>query len=243
MENATYVGLSYQAALERQMNVVANNIANISTPGFKARGIMFREQLIDQEGNNQSYSQVVPYAEYMDTKSGDLQQTSRPLDVALEGPGYFGVVTGQGVQFTRAGHFALNSIGEIVTPEGLRVADEGGAAIALPAGVSDIKILEDGTIVADNNAVGRLMVRQFPDEQALEPVGNALFKAPPGQEGVAAENTRVRQGVIEGSNVNGVLESSSMIEIMRNYQSVQRMMQSENDRMRSAIQRLSGRGE
>lgn len=243
MENATYIGLSYQAGLERQLNVTANNIANASTPGFRARHVLFQQYLNDAKGTEATpYYSANDYGEMMDTAPGSYSQTGRPLDVAVEGPGFMGVVTATGVKYTRAGSFSLNSVGEIVTPTGLRVADDGGAPITIPQGTAKITIGTSGIVYADGNGVGQLMMREFANPQAeLKPVGNSLFEA--STEGLPAESTQMRQGMLEGSNVNGVAEMSDMISIMRNYQAVQRMMQSESDRMRTAIQRLSGRNQ
>lgn len=243
MENATYIGLSYQAGLERQLNVTANNIANASTPGYKARHVLFESYMNEAKGAAAGpYYSTNDYGEMMDVGPGSYAQTGRPLDVALEGPGFMGVITGDGVKYTRAGSFSLNSVGEIVTPSGQRVADDGGAPITIPAGTKKIIISASGQVSADGNGVGQLMMREFANPQSeLKPVGNSLYEA--SKEGLPAEETQMRQGMIEGSNVNGVAEMADMIETMRNYQSVQRMLQTESDRMRTAIQRLSGRNQ
>lgn len=240
METATYIGLSYQAGLERKLDVVANNVANLSTPGFKSQQVMFDQYLNNPKGEEKPYVSVNDFGQYMDTSPGTYAQTARPLDVAIEGDGYFGVITGQGVKYTRAGSFSLNSVGEIVTLNGQRVADEGGAPITVPANTNKITIAADGVVYADDNGVGTLLVAEFANPQNMKPIGNSLFdttEAP-----LPPTNSQVRQGMLEGSNVNGVSEMANMMEILRNYQSVQRMMQSEGDRMRSSIQRLSGRG-
>lgn len=241
MENATYVGLSYQAGLERQMNVVANNVANVSTPGFKARQVMFQSYMNDPKGGTQPFYSTNDYGEYMDTVAGSYSQTGRPLDVALEGPGYMGMIGPDGkVNYTRAGSFTLNNIGEIVGPGGLRVADAGGAPITIPEGTKEISIGGDGLVSADGNGVGQIMISEFANQQSMTPIGNGLYTTKDAP--LPAEKTIARQGMLEGSNVNGVAEMSNMIQLMRNYQSVQRMLQSESDRTRSTIERLSGRG-
>ena len=239
MEAATYIGLSYQAGLERQLDVVANNVANLSTPGFKSRQVMFDQFLNSPKGEDRPYVSTNDFGEYMDVNPGSYSQTGRTLDVAIEGDGYFGVVTGQGVKYTRAGSFTMNSVGEIVTPTGQRVADAGGSPITVPVNTKKITISSDGTVYADDKGIGQLMVVEFDNQQSLKPIGNALFdtKDTP----VEVKNSQVRQGMLEGSNVNGVSEMANMMEILRNYQSVQRMVQSESDRMKMSIQRLSGR--
>ena len=240
MEAATYIGLSYQAGLERQLDVVANNLANVSTPGYRGRQVMFDQYLNDQKGESNPYVSANDFGEYMDTSPGSYAQTGRPLDVAIEGDGYFGVITGQGVKYTRAGSFTMNSVGEMVTLNGQRVADAGGSPITIPVNTKKITVASDGAVYADDQGVGQLMLVNFANPQSLKPIGNALFDTK--DQPVPVENAFIRQGMLEGSNVNGVREMTNMMEILRNYQSVQRMMQSEGDRMRSSIQRLSGRG-
>lgn len=240
METATYVGLSYQAGLERQLNVVSNNIANVSTPGYRAREVMFDQYLNNPKGEPHPYISANDFGEYTKNDPGSYHQTGRPLDVAIEGPGFMGVVTGQGVKYTRAGTFTLNNIGEIVTPTGLRAADQGGAPITVPQGTKVITIGASGIVSADGNAVGQLMMVEFAAPQNLKPIGNSLYDTE--QTPLEAENSQMRQGMIEGSNVNGVAEMSEMMEILRNHQAVSRVLQSENDRMKMSIQRLSGRG-
>lgn len=240
METATYVGLSYQAGLERQLNVVSNNIANVSTPGYRAREVMFESYMNDPKGEAQPYASANDFGEYMNNEPGSYSQTGRPLDAAIEGPGFMGVITGQGVKYTRAGAFTMNSVGELVTPTGLRVADQGGAPITIPQGTKVITIGGQGQVYADGNGVGQMMMVEFANPEVLTPLGNSLYET--SQPPLPADNSVMRQGMLEGSNVNGVSEMSNMMEILRNHQAVSRMLQSESDRMKMSIQRLSGRG-
>lgn len=241
MENSLYIGLSRQVALQEQMDIVANNIANVNTPGYRAHNMVFLEYLSKQrnaeKAGNDSISMVHDYGQYMNTESGPLRNTGNPLDVALEGPGFFGVQTADGVQYTRAGNFQINGAGELVTGSGMLVADNGGGTIVIPEDALEVKIARDGTISTDQGVLSQLMVVEFEKPQDLVAQGNGLYKTE--DTGNPAENTRVMQGMIEGSNVNAVLEMTRMIDVSRAYQSTQRMLQAEHDRQRGMIQTLT----
>ena len=244
MENSIYIGLSRQMALQEQMDTVSNNIANMSTPGYRGHNMIFLEYMTKQrnaeKAGNDSISMVHDYGQYMNTENGPLRSTGNPLDVAIEGPGFFGIQTPDGVQYTRAGNFQRNGAGEIVTGSGQLVADQGGGTIVIPQDAIDVKIARDGTVSTDQGELARLMVVEFQDLQTLEAQGNGLYKAnDPADQGGPADNTRVMQGMLEGSNVNAVLEMTRMIDVSRAYKSTQKMLQGEHDRQRGMIQTLT----
>ena len=244
MENSVYIGLSRQMALQEQMDTISNNIANISTPGYRGNNMIFLEYMSRQrnaeKAGNDSISLVHDYGQYMNTENGPLRSTGNPLDVAVQGPGFFGVQTPEGVQFSRAGNFQRYGAGELVTGSGQLVADEGGGTIVIPDDAIDVQIARDGTVSTDQGEIARLMVVEFGDLQKLEAQGNGLYKATdPADQGDAAENTQVMQGMLEGSNVNAVLEMTRMIDVSRAYQATQRMLQGEHDRQRGMIQTLT----
>lgn len=241
MENSLYIGLSRQMALQEQMDVVSNNIANLTTPGYRAHNMVFLEYLSKQrnaeKAGNDSISMVHDYGQFMNTENGPLRSTGNPLDVALEGPGFLGIQTPEGVMYTRAGNLQLNGAGELITGSGQLVADAGGGTIAVPADATEIKIARDGTISTDQGQLAQLMVVEFDNPQTLEATGNGLYKTE--EPGTPSENTRVMQGMIEGSNVNAIFEMTRLIDVSRAYQSTQRMLQNEHDRQRSMIQTLT----
>lgn len=240
MENAIYIGLSRQVTLGTQMNLLANNIANINTPGFKAQKPLFEEylakpDLMDQ--NQRQMSLVSDYGQFQVEAQGPMKFTGNPLDIALEGPGWMMVETATGTQYTRAGNFTLNAIGEVVTPSGHKVLDGGQKPITLPAGATDINVTEDGQITTSEGVAGQIGIMEFTNAQALNPSGNGFYTSE--EQPQPALATKARGGMIEGSNVQGVLEMTNMIEVSRKYQSVNKMLQSEHDRQRSVIQRLT----
>lgn len=236
MENGLYIGLSRQMVLRTGMDLVANNIANASTPGYRAQQPLFKEYISDPKGARDPISMVTDYGQYDNTAAGPMKITGNQLDVALTGPGFIGVNSPEGVQYTRAGNFALNNERELVTASGYKVMGEEGGPIKIPVNALNISIDKLGRVSADDNQVGRLMLREFDNVQSLYPKGNGLYDTE--ENGRIAENTVVLQGQIEGSNVQPIREMTNMIEISREYQSLQRMLQNDHDRQRSAIQRL-----
>lgn len=246
METPIFIGLSRQVALSASMDVIANNVANMSTPGFKAHNMVFTEYLAKPEGQEKleekTFSMVLDYGQYQLTEAGPMQHTGNPLDVALQGPGYFGVQTPEGIQYTRAGNFQVNTNGEIVTGSGMTVADTGGAPIVIPAGTKEVKITRDGTVSTEKGQIGQLMITEFANLQDLTASGNGLYKAPQNDPGTPATQTEALQGLLEGSNVKPVLEMTRMIDVLRAYQSTQQMLQSEHERQRAMVQRLTRNG-
>lgn len=243
MENSIFVGLSRQVALRNQMNLIANNVANMSTPGYRSQNMVFSEYVNKSPISpkvpvKEDISQVVDYGQYQNTAPGPMSQTGNPLDVAVNGPGYFGVQTNQGTMYTRAGNFQINSQGTLVTGAGDPVANTGGGPITIPPGSTEIRIDQKGMVANQDGVIAQLMVSEFPDQQVLEAQGNGLYSDPNNTAQPAAEST-VTQGMLEGSNVNPVLEMTRMIDVLRSYQATQNMLKDEHDRQFDMIQRMA----
>lgn len=236
MENVTKIALSRAMTLQRQMDMVANNVANLNTTGFKGEQPVFSEFLIEPR-KDESYSMVQDKASVRNLAQGAMQQTGGTFDVALLGDGYFALDTLQGVRYTRAGNFTLNNDRTLVNVAGLPVLDDSGNTIQFPAGARDITITSDGTIFANQAQVGKLRVVTFTERQKLQPIGNSLYQT----DELAKPDTAtiVQQGYLENSNVQGVIEMNRMIEVARQYESVQNIMKSEHDRLRNAYSKLS----
>ncbi len=235
MENTGYVALSYQVALGRKMDQVANNIANVDTSGYKSSHMLFNEHIVNAP-KQKPLSMVMDYGNYRNYQPGPIQQTGNTFDVALQGNGFLVVQTPEGEKYTRNGNMNVNNLGQLVNSSGQLMADTGGKPITIPAGSRDVIIAENGTISTDQGQLGRLKIVRFADPQQLKPIGNSLFE---GGSGIPDPTTTVRQGMIEGSNVNAVTEMTDMIEIMRKYQSMARVLQSDHDMQTSMIQRFS----
>ena len=238
MENSLYVGLSKQVALAEKMQIISNNVANINTPGFRGQNMVFDEFVNDMRRMEEDVSMVLDYGQYQNTDAGSLRDTGNPLDVALVGDGFLGVQTpGGATQYTRAGNMTMDVNGELKTARGFSVLDEGGGTITIPNDAKEIFIDKNGAIATEQGEIARLMIREFPNPQELNPAGNGLYEID--GEGVPAEGTTVKQGMLEGSNVQAVVEMTRMIEVLRTYQAMQDMMKTEHDRLRNAGQRLA----
>lgn len=238
MENISYVGLSQQMALKQQMDVTANNIANLNTPGFKAQGVLFLDYLNKpKQAQGDTLHQVLDYASYRDLSAGALKQTHNDLDFALQGDGYFAVETPQGTRYTRDGSFALNANREIVNKSGYKLLG-GGGPITVQEGAAHITVTRDGTVSTNLGEIGKVKVVTFQNQQEMVEVGENLYDATRLAE-LPVENLHVVQGSIEGANVNPVVEMNKMIEILRLYQATQKMLMNDHERIRGAIQKLT----
>lgn len=241
MENPSFIALSSQTALMRQMDVLANNLANMNTPAFKAERLVFTEMLeqsaasgIDEMG---PMSFVQPYGTYMDFSEGSLTPTGNPLDLAISGEGFFSVQTADGTGYTRSGRLALDSTGTMVTSSGLPVLATGGGPINV-GGANQISVASDGTVSTEDGIVARLAVVDFEDSQSLERGANGIYSA-----GDAVANPvaspHVVQGMVEESNVSPILEMTRLIDVSRSYQRMTQMIESEHQRQKQAISTLA----
>ena len=235
MENPIYVALSRQEALRRQMDVVANNIANMNTTGYKQQRMLFQEYL-DKPERNERVSFVQDYGLMRDVRPGVLTVTNNTLDLALRGEGYFTVETLSGPRYTRAGAMQLNGDRELVDANGLPVLSEGDARITIPANVASITVSGDGTVSSEQGEIAKLKVVTFDDQQLMSELGGGLYATD--QEPVPVAQPQVTQGALETSNVQPIVETTQMIDVLRQYQSTQRMIDTEHERLRTAIQRL-----
>jgi flagellar basal-body rod protein FlgF len=243
MSNAEYVGLSLQTALRRQMDVVANNVANISTTGFKGERVMFLEQLSQANaasppGKNSLLSMVSDYGTYRDTTQGSFNETNNPLDIMLQGDGYLVVQTPQGERYTRAGSLQLNVDGQVCDMNGFPVQGEAGP-IVIPQGDTKIKISPEGGISTESGQQGNFRIVRFAKDQFPVPAGGGTFTAPADQAPLPASDTIVKQFGVEASNVQPVKEMTSMIELQRAYETVQNLLDAENTRQRNAVDKLT----
>jgi flagellar basal-body rod protein FlgF len=237
MENAAYVGLSYQVALERKMNIIANNVANMDTAGFKSHHSQFEEH-ISRKDRRDPISMVHDLASYQNFQGGTITPTGNPLDLALVGNGFFKVRTPGGEDmFTRNGRFMIDAQDRLVTSSGELVLNQGGQPIVVPEGETDLKFTQDGVVVGRQGEIDQLSISSFTEPQTLEAVGNNLFRS--SAQPVLDVQSRVQQGYIEGSNVNSIIEMTEMMKVQRSYQSVARMLQNDHDRQRDAISKLS----
>lgn len=237
MDNGVYTALSRQSGLLREMQIVANNVANVSTTGFRREGLHFSEFIHAMPGDAPSLSMTSGDVRRTDWTEGNLSQTGGTFDLAIEGDGFFTVETPEGVQLTRAGTFTPNEAGELVTPDGYRLLDTGGAAIFVPASATSVAVAADGTLSIDGLPQNQIGVAMPVDPNGMTRTSATLFTAQGGF--VPADGGRVLQGFLEGSNVNPVAEIARMIEVQRAYELGQKLLDDEHDRIRSVTQTLS----
>ncbi|MGA0532181.1 flagellar basal-body rod protein FlgF [Hansschlegelia sp. KR7-227] len=243
MENASLVGLSRQVALRRELDVIANNVANMNTSGFKSGQMTFDEFLMPRARDDafprsdRSLSFVEDRATWHDFSGGAVQQTGAPTDVAIDGEGFFAVQTEAGVRYTRNGAFQINSAGELVTNEGARVLSNAGPIQFAPT-ETGITIGPDGTIATSEGVRGKLRIAVFASLQGMTKEGSSLFRATETPTDATAR-TRVVQGAVEKSNVRPIYEMSRLVEVTRSYESVTSMLQKQDEMRRSAIERLA----
>lgn len=236
MDNATFATLTRQAGLMREMQVVANNIANASTTGFRAEGVIFSEfvRALDDAGGSLSMARAG--ARVTDPGAGALRQTNGTFDLAIEGPGFFQIETGDGPRLTRAGAFQRNAAGEIVTPAGDRLLDAGGAPVLAPPDARAIAIAADGTLSADGQPLAQIGLVEPADPTGMTREDGVRFRTAGALLPVA--EPAIRQGFLETSNVEPVVQIARMIEVQRSYELGQGFLDQEDERIRSTLRTL-----
>ena len=210
-------------------NVIANNLANINTTGYKKDFIFFDafgKELEKREGQNQT----INFAQ------GQLKETTNPLDIALSGRGFFSVETDNGTAYTREGHFKLDANGVLRTGSGQAVLGEGGPLVILGKNIKPekITITQNGEVYSDDEYIDRLALVDFENRGQMRKIGNNMFLAKEEPEPLELDQISVHQGFLEESNVNPADEMIQLIEVQRQFESLQRMVRSLDDVFRSA---------
>lgn len=234
MDSAAHVTLSRQTGLAREMQIVANNIANAATTGYRSEGLIFSEY-VRATGQGASLSVGQGNLGRTSFAQGALTRTEGPLDLAIEGEGFFLVETAAGPRLTRAGAFAASAAGDLVTPDGHPVLDAGGAPLFLPPGLTPA-LAADGTLSAEGRPLGQIALVRPLDPLGLEREDGVLFAASGGTE--PAPEARLLQGFLEDANVNPIHQLARMIEVQRAYELGQSFLQSEDERQRAALSAL-----
>ncbi|WP_333816093.1 flagellar hook-basal body complex protein [Tabrizicola sp.] len=234
MDAAVYATLNRQSGLMREMGVVANNIANASTTGFRREGVVFSEFVaaLDQDP---SLSMAHASGRHVDLSQSTIGQTGGAFDFAIQGEGFFLVETPQGQRLTRAGSFTPSAEGELVTPDGNRLLDIGGAPIFIPPDAKGVAMSADGTLSAGGQPIAQIGVWQPADPLALRHQSGTLFD---GGAVEPAEGATILQGMLEDSNVEPVSEIARMIEVQRAYELGQKFLDAEDERVRGVITTL-----
>ena len=243
METPIYVALSKQTGMLEEMSQVANNLANVSTTGFRGSHRLFQEYLEDtgvgQGRNRISFAQDM--GDYHNLAQGRLMNTSREADLALQGDGYFVIDAPSGKYYSRSGSFTLDPSGKLVTDDGYALLQANGSPITVPPNQS-FSVGEDGSVTYFNRAnsetvkLGKIAIVKFADRQDLRQSGGSNFLTD--QTPLPSEAT-IKQGMLEQSNVEPVLEITNMINLQRSFEMVNQLVQSEHDRLKQAISRIN----
>lgn len=236
MDNAGYTSLTRQSGLLREMQLVANNIANISTTGFRKEGLIFAEFVTATADDGPSLSMANANVRSTSSLQGSLTQTDNPFDLSIEGEGFFLIETPDGNQLTRAGNFTPNAQGELVTADGYRLLDNGAAPVFVPPDAASVSVSADGTMSADGRPLAQIGVFRAVNSNDLVRRNGVLFHASSGVEPV--DDGVILQGFLEGSNVNPILEVSRMIEVQHAYELGQKMLDQEDERIRNVLRTL-----
>ncbi|MDP3193999.1 flagellar hook-basal body complex protein [Tabrizicola sp.] len=234
MDAAGYATLNRQSGLMREMGVVANNIANASTIGFRREGVVFSEYVAALD-HDPSLSMAHASGRHVDLSQSTLSQTGGQFDFAIQGEGFFLIETPQGQRLTRAGTFTPSAEGELVTPDGYRLLDSGGAPIFVPPDAKGVAMASDGTLSAGGQPIAQVGLWQPADPLSLRHQAGTMFSADAVE---PAEAATVLQGMLEDSNVEPVSEIARMITVQRAYELGQKFLDSEDERVRGVIQAL-----
>ncbi len=232
--------------LERRLAATTNNLANVDTPGFKREKLSFKEVFLPKIGPR--YRRIFKeIGSHLVWEQGELTPTGNPLDLAIVGEGFFKVQTPEGIAYTRAGNFQIDRNRRLVTPQGYPVLADGapvivdpglarGGLITLPE--ERFLVHDDGTISVDGTTVARLDIVTFEDLSKLKRRGQNLFVAEGARERPATD-FQLRQGYLEGSNVDILTEMVSLIEIHREFEAVQKAVRASDEATGKLIENAS----
>jgi len=239
MDNATYTTLTRQSGLLTEMQVVAHNIANMATAGYRAEGVIFAEHVRALDGEHDSLSMAHAVGRVISPQQGGLDQTGSPFHMAIEGAGFFLVQTPEGEALTRAGNFLRGPLGELVTPDGNMLLDAGGAPVFVPPDAASVTLAQDGTLSADGQPLTQIGLWQPVEPADLTRRAGVLFTAEGGLESV--DGGILLQGMLERSNVDPVTQIARMIEVQRAYELGQSFLDAEDQRVRDFLRTAGAR--
>ena len=239
MKEGLYIGLSAQMAIEKRMETLADNVANVNTVGFRATRMRFEEALSKTESGENSY--VKDGGNYIDTRPGGLVETGNSLDFAIRGDAWFGIQSGQGLVLTRDGRFTISNDGELQTLKGDPVIDAGGAPIQIDGAAGPIEAGQDGVLYQNGKIVGSIGLFGYdPTDEISRAAGSAIIPDSAPEPIVNRNDAGVAQGFIEESNVDPVREMTQLISLQRRFESVNSLMANTTDKKDEAVKFLGG---
>ena len=243
MQNALFVGVSSQVALQRELDVIANNMANVSTTGFKGRNSRFQEYLMPVasadsfQASDRRVSYVIDQGTTLNLSQGPIEPTGNPLNVAVRGDAFLAVQTPQGERYTRNGALEMNAQGTLVTSDGFPLMGDGGP-ITINAQETGIAIGPDGTVSTNLGIRGRVRMVTFANPQRLTNEGSNLYASPEPARPAGLEG-RLESGALERSNISPVLEMTRLMDVNRSYTMVSSVITRMDELRGTAIRRLA----
>jgi flagellar basal-body rod protein FlgF len=234
MDTTSYLALSSQVALQRHMATVANNIANATTTGYRAEHTLF-EQVLERAGSGSKIAFVQDVALVRDQRPGPIAPTGNAFDLAIDGSGYFAFATPDGPRYTRAGRLSVDTAGQLVNAQGHPLLDVAGNPIVLAEGDHDISVAKDGAVSGRNGPIAQIGIVGFENELALERTGDGFYRS--AEAPTPSTEGKIVQGALEGSNVQPVLEMTSMLETVRAFEGAKRLLDTQHDLDRATIER------
>ncbi len=242
MDSTVYVSLSHQLALRRQLDLIAGNIANAETTGYRRENAVFQSYLQRQPQTTgragRTVNYVLDYGVARDNGPGDISQTGNPLDVAVTGDGFFKVaLANDEMAYTRNGHFTLSGDGFLITANGARLLDRNGNPFQFAPGEKNIHVSADGTVSSSEGNKGQLALVRFASDVGLDRLGDTLYQGA-NTEPLPQDSVKLRSGFLEKSNVKPIVETTAMMDVLRTYQSTTRLLDRYEDMRKRGIERL-----
>jgi len=237
METTSLIAVSKQAVIRRSLSVIANNLANMNTTAYKGEKMMFVEHLVRSPGGTKIGGDKLAFvrdiATARDLSEGAFKKTENPLDLAINGDGFFVIDTPGGERYTRNGNFQIGNDGQLVTRNGDPILSESGAPFFLSPDDTHIEVDSSGIISTENGELGKIAVVNFADKRDLQLVAGGLYSSE--QQATPAEEAKVTQGMLEGSNIQPIIEMTRMIEVQRAYEGTKIFIQKEDERLKNMV--------
>ena len=237
MQSSFYVGMSGQLAIEKRLQTIANNVANMNTAGFREEKVTFETVLSNTGDTPVAFS--TEGQTYLSRRSGDLTKTDNPLDVAVQGDAWLAVKTPSGVAYTHDGRLKIGPSGEVQSVNNFPVLDAGGSSMILDPAAGPPTIAQDGMITQQGRQVGAIGLFSIdPDAKLTRALNSGVIPDKAATPVLDFSNTGMVQGFVEGSNVNAIQEISRLIEIQHALDSVTQMSETSDTTLQDAIKTL-----
>ncbi|MCO4315645.1 flagellar basal-body rod protein FlgF [Phyllobacterium sp. 21LDTY02-6] len=236
MQNSIYVGLSSQISLERRLDALAHNVANMSTPGFRATGMKF-DAMVSKAAEDSSF--VTAGESYIKTEPGPITQTGNPLDVAVKGDVWFALQSPAGQVYTRDGRMKMSPVGELLSVKGYPILDAGGQPLIIDPNGGPPQISADGAVYQNGRQLGAIGLYSIDAKAKLDYFDNsAVIPSVAAQPVLDNPNAGVIQGAVEGSNVDAISEMTRLMSVTRAFERVDALLRSNESTVSEAIKTL-----